>query len=123
MDRTNKGYGFISRTDERMVIDFPLAGFKLSDIVVTKVNAVQYENVGRLIKVRASRPREKNDDTGKLPIRVGYDHVCLDTIKEDIEIRDDYDIEATKVTFNNGLLRIEIPKCADAIGSEVAIGN
>lgn len=123
MDKTYKGYGFVSHTDERMVIDFPLAGFKKDDIVVTKVNAEQYENIGRLIKVRASRPREKNDETGKLPIRVGYDHVCPDTIKEEIEVRDDFDIEATKVTFNNGLLRIEIPKCADALGSVVDIGN
>ena len=121
MDRTNKGYGFISRTDERMVVDFPLPGFKKENVKITVVNAPNLKTVGRFIKVRATWEREDGED-GKKKIHVGYDHVIPDSVKGDVEVREDYDILKTKATFVNGLLRIEIPKVAEAVGAAIELG-
>lgn len=119
MNRTEKGFGFVSYTDERMVIDFPLAGFKAADVKVSIVDAEDI--VGRYVKVRASRKREVNADSGKLPIKVGFDHVCPEDVKENVEVRDDFDITKAAGSFKNGLLRIEIPLFERAVGKDVAL--
>lgn len=120
MERTNRGFGFVSRTDERMVIDIPLPGFKKENIVVSAVNAPSLKNVGRYIKVRATWEREDGED-GKKKIHVGYDHVIPDSVKEDVEVREDFDIAKAKVSYFNGLLRIEIPKVAEAMGTALTL--
>jgi len=116
---TNNGYGLVSLTDERMVIDLPLAGFKASNIKVSKVNAPSLKNVGRFIKIRATWEDLETADDKKA---VAFEKVVNRNVKEDIEVREDFDIAKAKGSFVNGLLRIEIPKVVEAIGTAVDLG-
>ena len=120
MHKTNNGYGFVSLTDERMVVDIPLPGFLPANVSVAKVNAPSLKNVGRFLKVRATYEFDLGDD-GEKKAKVGYDQVVDTSVKEDIDVREDFDITRATASLKNGLLRIEVPKVAEAMGSAVTL--
>lgn len=111
---------YTSVTDERMVADIVAPGYGADDITV-KTAKVSDGNGGKkvLIKVEGkySRPTGK---TGKLVPRFAFDKVVGDGFKEVIDddrLTDgDFDTDGIKYSVKNGVVRISIPKTAEATG-------
>jgi HSP20 family molecular chaperone IbpA len=112
-----------SVTDSRMVIDVVAPGYGPEDITV-KAAKTSDGNGKKVFSLKVEgkyvRPTGAHD---KLVPRFAYDKVVGDGFKEvitDDRFNDgDYDTANIKYAVKNGVIRISIPKTADAIGTKL----
>jgi len=108
-----------------MVIDVVAAGYAQDDITVATALRDQGETFVLTVKGKYQRP---TGATGKLVPRLAYDKIIDEKFKivEEFDTACDYNLDELKWAVSKGVIRISIPKSAEAIGKKVdpiAAGN
>lgn len=96
------------KTDKRCIVDVSLSGYKEEDVKVTA--GVDGKNT---ITVKAKMKTSVEDNRS-----LGYYKIekANSPNKQIIEIDDRFEVEEAKVTFDNGLMRIDVPKKEEYFG-------